>query len=133
MSNPPARPLRQLHRGLVLRAVNLTRDTELARSLELAFDPWRRLRGLLGRESLVPGEGLLLRPCRSVHTIFMRFAIDVLFLDEHGVLVGLEHDLRPNRFSGYHGGALATLELSAGAAVLGQCAVGDRVAFVERR
>ncbi|MBW2733457.1 MAG: DUF192 domain-containing protein [Deltaproteobacteria bacterium] len=132
MSNALVHPLRQLHHGLALRAVNLTQGTDLVESVELAFNPWRRLRGLMGRDSLKTGEGLLLRPCRSVHTLFMRFDIDLFFLAEDGRVVGLEHHLRPFRFSAHHGGALATLEVSAGQAVHSRSSVGDRVAFIER-
>ena len=47
----------------------------------MATNPRLRFRGLLGKKELPPGEGILLRPCASVHTMFMRFAIDVVFCD----------------------------------------------------
>jgi uncharacterized membrane protein (UPF0127 family) len=74
-----------------------------------------RLRGLLGRRALRAGEGLLLRPEWSVHTLFMRFPIDVVFLDEHLTVVGVVPRLRPFRCAGRRGAA-ATLELAAGEA-----------------
>ncbi len=76
---------------------------------------WTRLRGLIGSPSLIPGEGLLLRPARSIHTCFMRFPVDVVFLDgEHRVLA-VHHGLRPWRMRAQRG-ARAVLELAAGEA-----------------
>ena len=54
----------------------------------VAENPLTRLRGLLGRDGLEPGEGLLLRPASAVHTYFMRFPIDVVFLDRALVVLG---------------------------------------------
>src|ERR671922_1038887 len=56
-----------------------------------------RLRGLLGRRGLAPGEGLLIRPASSIHTFFMRFPIDVAFLDRDGVVVKVVPNLSPWR------------------------------------
>ncbi len=69
-----------------LRVVNLTRGTALATNLEVAGSGKRRRKGLLGRDGLAPGEGLWIVPCESVHTFFMRFPIDLVYLDdEHRV------------------------------------------------
>jgi uncharacterized protein len=69
-----------------LKAVNLTRGTTLATNLELAGTGEQRRKGLLGRDGLLPGEGLWIVPCESVHTFFMRFPIDLIYLDkEHRV------------------------------------------------
>jgi uncharacterized membrane protein (UPF0127 family) len=100
----------------------------LVEELALALGPWTRLRGLLGQPPLRSGQGLLLRPCRGVHTCFMRYAIDALFLDEAGVVVELARGLRPWRLSPVVGGALATLELCAGAATATRR--GDQLRFV---
>jgi uncharacterized membrane protein (UPF0127 family) len=74
-----------------------------------------RLRGLLGRRELPAGEGLLLSPSSSVHTFFMRFPIDAVFLDRHLQVVGVAPDVRPWRFAGRRG-ARHVLELPAGEA-----------------
>jgi uncharacterized membrane protein (UPF0127 family) len=79
----------------------------------VADRPFARMRGLLGRRSLAPGEGLLLRPASSVHTLFMRFSIDVAFLDRDLRVVSIARDLRPWRAAG-RPGARAALELPAG-------------------
>ena len=79
----------------------------------VADSPLRRMRGLLGRDGLATGEGLLIRPSNAVHMFFMRFSIDAVFLDgEHRVL-RVAADLRPWRMAACRG-AKAVLELPAG-------------------
>jgi hypothetical protein len=63
------------------QAVNVTRGTVLATRLALAGTGPSRNKGLLGREGLLPGEGLWIVPCQAVHTFFMRFPIDLVYLD----------------------------------------------------
>ncbi|MGH7499564.1 MAG: DUF192 domain-containing protein [Gemmatimonadales bacterium] len=75
---------------------------------------WLRAKGLLGRLHLEAGEGLLLNPCRAVHTVGMRFPIDVAFLDESRTIVATYHRLRPNRRTAWHRHAAWALELPAG-------------------
>jgi uncharacterized protein len=93
----------------------------------VAARPLRRMRGLLGRRDLPRGEGILLRPAASVHTFFMRFPIDVVFLDREQVVVGIEPRLRPWRTAGRRG-AQAVLELAAGESERRGLAVGDALA-----
>lgn len=112
-----------------MRAINLTRGVSLAEDLRLALGPWTRLRGLLGTTPLQPGQALLLRPCSAVHTCFMGYTIDVLFLDAEGRVLGAHAELRPWRFTSIYGAALATLELSAGELARSGTGVGDEVAF----
>src|SRR5580658_6350501 len=64
-----------------LRVANLTRETVLASCLEVANHGSNRMKGLLGRDGLAPGEGLWIKPCEAVHTFGMRFAIDLVYLD----------------------------------------------------
>ena len=79
----------------------------------VADRPFARMRGLLGRPSLPAGEGILLRPASSVHTFFMRFAIDVVFLDRDLRVLRVVADLKPRRGGGCPG-ARAVLGTSAG-------------------
>jgi len=134
MSNrlaPPAaaRSLPDITAGQALRVLNETRGVELVSRLALALGPVSRLRGLLGRAPLAEGEGLLLRPCQAVHTFFMTYPIDVLFLDERGCVVGLRPELRPWRMTPFFGDALATLELAPGRALATGTSLGDRLRF----
>ena len=81
----------------------------------LAETPLARLRGLLGRSGLSSGEGLLLRPAGSIHTAFMRFTIDAVFLDAADRVVKVASTLRPWRTAACRG-ARSVLELPAGEA-----------------
>jgi uncharacterized membrane protein (UPF0127 family) len=126
-----ALPLVSLRRGDMVSAMNITRGLVLAETVRLALGPWQRTRGLLGGPPLVAGEAMVLRPCRAVHTCFMGYSIDVLFVDDEGEVVGLD-TMRPWRFSAIHGAALATLELPAGVVATTGTEVGDRVAFRAR-
>jgi uncharacterized membrane protein (UPF0127 family) len=95
--------------------LDLTADGGTLVHARLADSILTRGRGLLGRRGLASGEGLLIRPCSSVHTWFMRFAIDVVYLDGDGRVIKVVSNLKPWRFSGGRGAKMA-LELQAGEA-----------------
>ena len=61
---------------------NLTRDTQIATHIEVAGSNVKRSKGLLGRKSLAPGEGMWIIPCEAIHTFFMQFPIDLIYLDK---------------------------------------------------
>jgi uncharacterized protein len=86
-----------------------------------------RMRGLLGRSGLDSGEGLLLRPASSVHTFFMRFSIDVVFLGREGEVLKVAERVRPWRSTAARG-AKAVVELAAGEARRSGIRVGVRLA-----
>lgn len=108
-----------------VRVVNASRRTVLGTRVRVADRWWQRLRGLLGVRSLGEGEGLLLTPCASVHTVGMGFPIDVAFLGPDGRVLAVHPSLPPGRFTRIRRGASHALELPAGA--LGDTAVGDRI------
>ena len=97
---------------------------------ELADSFWTRFRGLMGRRELAVGSGMLFRPGGSVHMFFMRFPLDVVFLDRDLRVVGIAESLRPWRVAGQRGAKL-TLELAAGEAAARGLAAGDRLRVVE--
>lgn len=90
-------------------------------ALEVADGFWSRFRGLQFRARLPPGAGLLLVPCSSIHTFWMRFAIDVVLLDRQGRVLAVRRGVRPWRIVLAPRGTHAVLELPAGA---GPVAVG---------
>lgn len=98
-----------------MKELTLRREdgTVVCERCTLADSPVTRLKGLLGRDGLEQGEGLLLRPASSIHTFFMRFPIDVVFLDRTLVVLGIEDTVDPWR-SASKRGAKAVLELPAG-------------------
>ena len=101
----------------------------MASRAEKAESHWARLVGLMGRRVLPEGGGLLIRPCSSVQTTFMRFAIDVVFLDRDGQVVKIVPELKPYRGAFGGRGARSALELPAGAAAHCGIAVGDRLVW----
>ena len=92
----------------------------------VADSPWPRMRGLLGRRGLESGEGVLLRPTGSVHTFFMRFPIDVVFLSREGEVLKIAQALPPWRTAGARR-AKAVLELAADEAERHEIRVGTRL------
>jgi uncharacterized protein len=98
-----------------MREVTLKRENGdvVCHRCVVAASPFSRMKGLLGRSELGPGEGLLLRPASAIHTFFMRFPIDAVFLDRDWRVVGIAGDVAPWRTAGRKG-AKAVLELPAG-------------------
>src|SRR5271170_129223 len=103
----------------ILRALNRTRGTVLCERLHAAGGLAGQSRGLLGRDGLAAGEGMLfvsLIPLMWMHMFFMRFPIDIVFLDRHGRVIHISHNLRPWRVSPIIIRARKALELAAGTA-----------------
>lgn len=92
---------------------------------------YRRMRGLLGRKYLRQGEGMVLRPGWSIHTAFMRFPIDAVFLDADQVVIRIEHEVGPWRTVSCRG-AREVVEMAAGETRRRGLEVGDRVAWASR-
>jgi uncharacterized membrane protein (UPF0127 family) len=109
-------------------AFNLTRQRTLAINLALAQTHWTRLRGLLGiNEDDFRNGGLWIRPCRGVHTLAMRFPIDVIYLDRAFTVVHLESKLPPWRFSPIRLRTASVLELPPNTIAQTETALGDRI------
>jgi uncharacterized membrane protein (UPF0127 family) len=98
--------------------------TVVCARVSLALNPFTRMKGLLGRNSLAVDEGILLRPAGSIHMLFMRFAIDAIFLDRELVVVDVVRGLRPWKLAARRG-AKQVIELAEGAASSVQA--GDRL------
>jgi len=111
---------------------NLTRDTMLCEKASLADGFWRRAKGLMFQTGWEGFDGLLLSPCRSIHTFGMGMEIDVCFLDPEQRIVKVLAFLKPWRAA--HGGrdSRATLELPAGTLDRTGSAAGDRL-FIGQR
>ncbi|RJX19237.1 MAG: DUF192 domain-containing protein [Ammonifex sp.] len=106
--------------------VNETRNKVLAGKLLIADRFWQRMIGLLGKQQLSPNEGLLITPCSAVHTLFMRFPIDVLFVSRDFIVLKAVENLRPWRFAGCNRARLV-IELRAGTVAQTGTAVGDKL------
>ena len=111
------------------RITNQTRNSVLATQAEVANTFWSRGRGLMGRAMLPEGGGLILYPTSNIHMFFMRFAIDVVFVNRNFEVVGVRE-----RFPPWHpfAGSLQaryTLELPVGMIAASQTQLGDVLAF----
>jgi uncharacterized membrane protein (UPF0127 family) len=111
------------------QAFNQTRQTYLATELVLANTHWSRLRGLLGasQSDFRNGCGLWIVPCRGVHTLAMRFAIDVVYLDRDQSVVHIEQELRPWRFAPVRLQAASVLELPCKTIAETGTVIGDKI------
>jgi len=114
-----------------VRVVNRTREIPLGDRVRTAQTFLSRLVGLLGTATIAEGEGLWIVPCRSVHTVGMRYPIDVAFLDARGVVVGTLEGLLPNRIGRGFRDARGALELRPGILAATGTAPGDRLEFEE--
>ena len=111
------------------RLVNPARGTTVAGSVERARTVRERLQGLLGRTSLGEGCALVIEPCTSIHTFFMKFAIDVAFLDRGGRVVRAIGAMRPFRATRVYPSAALVVELPSGTLSRTSTREGDLLVF----
>ena len=110
-----------------VQAINQASGIELGQRVGVAERWWQRLRGLLGRPALRPGEGLLLTPCRAIHMAGMKYPLDVIFLDRKGTVVAIYPGIAPGRRTRWHASARSALELPVGTLAATGTQVGDTV------
>jgi len=116
--------------AMTLVLVNQRTDEALADRVEVAVTRRDRRKGLLGRSGLEPATALIIAPCFSIHTMFMRFDIDAVFVDEDGRAVKVVRDMTPWRIA-VDPTAHAVVELPAGSLRDRQVNVGDRLYLLE--
>lgn len=97
-----------------MRLINNTKGVVLAEDVFVARSLFHRIKGLIGRKLLLPGQGIILEPCNSIHTFFMRFPIDVLFVNREYRIIELIPDFCPNRISLIYWRSAKVIELPAG-------------------
>jgi len=110
---------------------NADRDSTLGTAVEVAETAARRAKGLLGRDHLAAGEGLLFKHCSSLHTFFMRFAIDIAYISKDGRVLKTAHSVPPFRICVAPLRAHYALELPAGSLASSSTRVKDILRFVE--
>jgi hypothetical protein len=130
MAMAPALAVCQNESVMALRILNKTRSTVLATRAEVAGESGSRRRGLLGRTGLAEGEGLWIVPCEAVHCFFMKFTIDVVFLDRKRRVVKVRPSLKPWRIAGCLR-AHSVLELPEGVIAASGTQPGDELVFEE--
>ena len=114
-----------------MQAFNVTRQRTLAGVLMVADSFLGSLIGLMGRHSLEAGDGLWIVPCQSVHTFWMRFSIDVVFLDEHCRVIYVVENLRPFRISKHLSRARSVIELPVSSIKATGTQIGDEIRIAQ--
>ncbi len=102
----------------------------LIQNLESAESLWSRGVGLLSRKSIQDNEALWIKPCNNIHTFFMRFAIDCIFIDEKLKIVRVVNNIKPFRFAGPYWKARSVIETAAGVAAKWNLKEGDQLYVV---
>jgi len=112
-----------------MKVINLSKNTLLADKAGLANTFSKRLIGLLSRRSLEKGEGLILSPSNCIHSFFMRFTIDVIFLDKNSAVVGVLLSFKPFRFSPIYFNASSAIEVPEFTISSTHTQPGDKITF----
>lgn len=119
-------------------SIHLPDGRALAARALRSTSTFERAQGWLGREGVEPGEGLLIAPCASIHSIGMKFSFDLAFLDRQGSLLSLRHSLAPGRLAWAPWSSLLmpwrsqALELPAGTLLASGAQIGMRLRIEER-
>ena len=113
-----------------LRISNPVRQSVLGDRIGVADTTLTRFVGLMGRGSLAPGHGLIIRPSNGVHTLWMRFSIDVLLLDKQNRVLSAYRNLRPFRITAINWKAFSALELPPGTIAATNTQLGDQLQLV---
>jgi uncharacterized membrane protein (UPF0127 family) len=111
-----------------LKIRNVTRGLDVATRVEVAGQSGQRRKGLLGRTGLPAGHGLWISPCEAVHTFFMKFSIDLIYLDRNLRVKKVRNSVPPWRMSACLS-AHSILELAPGAALASKTMPGDKLEF----
>ena len=112
-----------------MKIVNLTKDSIISEKAVLADTFLTRMVGLLKHERLDAGEGLVITKCNSIHMFFMRFAIDVIFIDKTDCVVGIVENILPNRLSKIYWKAVNAIEVPVGVIKSSRTKTGDQLSF----
>lgn len=108
---------------------NTARNTILGETIEVASTAAQKVRGLLGRECLEDGQGLLFKGCSSLHTFFMSFPIDIVFTDRNGRVLKAAGEVKPFKLVAAPLRAYYAIELPAGAIARSLTREGDVLTF----
>ena len=122
-----------LANGAIVGVRNRTRGTTVASDVRIARSFLSRGRGLMFASELSADSGLLIDPCSSIHMFFMRFAIDVLYVDRDHRIVRAQRGIKPWRMGPIHTrGAKYVIELPVGTIERSGSEIGDQLQIVER-
>jgi uncharacterized membrane protein (UPF0127 family) len=114
----------------VVGIANETKQAELGNRVEVARSFWQRGRGLMFRSRLPDGGGLVIDPCSSIHTMWMRFPIDVLYVDKDGTVTRADREMKPWRFGPLFVRGRYVIELPPGVIASTNTERGDKIKFL---
>ncbi len=114
-----------------MKIINLTKNTLLADEAKIGNTFFTRLIGLLNRNSLRKGEALILIPSNCIHSLFMRFTIDVIFLDKAGKVIEALPAFKPFRLSPIYFNSHSVIELPENTLKLSQTQLGDIIKMIQ--
>lgn len=117
----------------VYKAINVNSDQVVLERLTVCDTCFSRLRGLLGRNGLGDDEGVFLSKVSSVHTLFMRFPIDIVFLDNKNRIVKIVECVKPYHLAFGSLRTSGTLEMACGKIRRDRFLIGDRIVFMENK
>lgn len=115
----------------MMKLLNQRNHKELASEVKKAESFWERSIGLLGRTEMKEAEGLWIQRCNNIHTHFMRFPIDAVFLDRNLKVVSIHENIVPWRFVFSKWKAASVIELTAGKIRATDIHVGDQLHVVD--
>jgi uncharacterized membrane protein (UPF0127 family) len=116
----------------IVTVANTTRNTVLGDRIVVAETTLSRIVGLLGKRGLEPGSGLLIYPSQSIHTVAMRFPIDVVFVDRKWRVTYLRPKMVPYRMTGIHWKSRCVIELPSGIIAKTSTRIGDQLSVTEQ-
>ncbi|WP_066055600.1 DUF192 domain-containing protein [Robertmurraya korlensis] len=109
--------------------INLTKQLVISTKYTIANTFISRFMGLIGRDSLSDGEALILQPCTSIHTYFMKFPIDCIFLDKNNYVIYIVYHLKPWKLSPILLNARTVIELPSHIHLKDQIDIGDKIVY----
>lgn len=116
--------------GEAVKLVNLSNDREVARNVDQAYSFFKRFKGLMFTDELHSGNGLHIKPCQSVHTFFMNYTVDIIYLNDGNVVVALDEELVPGKVGNRYVDARSVVELPAGTIKITEVKVGNQLEFI---
>lgn len=112
-----------------MKIINIPKNTILIENCPVADSFFKRFIGLLGKKSISSNEGLIIKPCNSIHMFFMKFSLDVIFVNKKNEVVAIYENIKPWKFTPVIKGAYIAIELSPNTVVNTKTTIGDVLGF----
>ncbi|PKR77272.1 hypothetical protein CEY16_11075 [Halalkalibacillus sediminis] len=113
-----------------MKIVNLSNNQVVGDNVQQAYTFFKRLKGLMYTKELPSGNGLHIKPCQSVHSYFMRYPIDVIYINKSQEVVALDIGLLPNKIGKRRKDAESVIEVTAGTIVDTDTAIGHQLNII---